>query len=60
MADAAVTDLRGEDVLPDLLAVLRSGPVTDPQLTTAINELSTWQQDGSKRRETSAGSKHEP
>ncbi len=57
MADAAVTDLRGEDVLPDLLAVLRSGPVTDPQLTTAINELSTWQQDGSKRRETSAGSK---
>ncbi|MGQ4516149.1 penicillin acylase family protein [Streptomyces sp. DW26H14] len=56
MADAAVTDLRGEDVLPDLLAVLRSAPVTDPQLNDTIEKLENWQADGSKRRETAAGS----
>ncbi|HEY0805112.1 MAG TPA: penicillin acylase family protein, partial [Pseudonocardiaceae bacterium] len=30
MADASVTDLRGEDVLPTLLKVINSQPVTDP------------------------------
>ena len=29
MEDAAVTDLRGEDVLPDILQVINSQPVTD-------------------------------
>ncbi|MDJ0344547.1 penicillin acylase family protein [Streptomyces sp. H10-C2] len=56
MADAALTDLRGEDVMPDLLRVLRSAPVTDPQLVTAVQQLSDWGAAGSKRRETSAGS----
>jgi acyl-homoserine lactone acylase PvdQ len=56
MEDAAVTDLRGEDVLPDLLQVINSAPVTDPQLASVVQELSSWQAAGSKRVETSAGS----
>ncbi|MGY0063193.1 penicillin acylase family protein [Streptomyces sp. LZ34] len=56
MAEAAVTDLRGEDVLPELLKVLRSAPVTDPQATKAVQQLESWQAAGAQRRETSAGS----
>ncbi|CCB73640.1 Penicillin acylase [Streptantibioticus cattleyicolor NRRL 8057 = DSM 46488] len=56
MADAAVTDLRGEDVLPELLAVLRGEPITDPQLATTVQQLANWAGDGTKRRETSPGS----
>ncbi|MEU4498407.1 penicillin acylase family protein [Streptomyces sp. NPDC023998] len=56
MEEAAVTDLRGEQLLPELLAVLRSGPVTDPQLNTAIQQLESWRAAGSPRRETSPGS----
>lgn len=56
MADAAVSDLRGEDVLPELLAVIGSAPVTDPQEATAVQQLTAWSQDGAKRLETSPGS----
>ncbi len=56
MEDAATTDLRGEDVLPDILAVINSAPVTDPQLAADVNELKQWSTDGTKRRETAAGS----
>ncbi|GAA1887796.1 penicillin acylase family protein [Streptantibioticus ferralitis] len=56
MADAAVTDLRGEDVLPELLAVLRSKPITDPQLANTVQELANWSSDDAKRQETSPGS----
>ncbi|TQF07651.1 penicillin acylase family protein [Kitasatospora acidiphila] len=56
MEDAAVTDLRGEDVLPELLQVIGSSPVTDPQLASVVQELTSWQASGSKRVETSAGS----
>ncbi|MCX4749357.1 penicillin acylase family protein [Kitasatospora sp. NBC_01287] len=56
MEDAAVTDLRGEDVLPDLLKVIGTAPVTDPQLAPVVQELQAWQVAGSKRVETSAGS----
>ncbi|MFE9403121.1 penicillin acylase family protein [Streptomyces sp. NPDC006530] len=56
MAQAAVTDLRGEDVLPELLKVLHSAPVTDPQLATAVQQLDAWKADGTQRRETSQGS----
>ena len=54
MADAAVTDLRGETVLPELLQVI--GTPSDPTLAKAVTELKTWLADGAKRRETSAGS----
>ncbi|WP_329583886.1 penicillin acylase family protein [Kitasatospora sp. NBC_01250] len=56
MEDAAVTDLRGEDVLPKLLQVIDSAPVTDPNLAPVVAELSAWQAAGSKRTETTAGS----
>ncbi|WP_406345261.1 penicillin acylase family protein [Streptomyces sp. NBC_00648] len=56
MAQAAVTDLRGEDVLPELLKVIRSAPVTDPQLATAVQQLESWKADGTQRRETAQGS----
>ncbi|MEU6081122.1 penicillin acylase family protein [Streptomyces sp. NPDC047108] len=57
MADAAVADLRGEEVLPELLKVLRSKPVTDPQLAEAVQKLESWRDAGAERRETSAGSR---
>ncbi len=56
MEDAAVTDLRGEDVLPDLIKVLRSEPVTDPKLSAVVQELESWRADGAQRRETTPGS----
>ncbi|MBQ1073302.1 penicillin acylase family protein [Micromonospora sp. C31] len=57
MADAAVTDLRGQQVLGDLLRVLDSAPVTDPALADAIGKLRAWRQAGARRVETSPGSK---
>ncbi|MFJ1648523.1 penicillin acylase family protein [Streptomyces sp. NPDC088258] len=56
MADAAVTDLRGEQVLPTLLKVIRSAPVTDPALNTVVQQLETWRAAGSPRKETKQGS----
>ncbi|MFM9447726.1 penicillin acylase family protein [Streptomyces acidiscabies] len=57
MADAALTDLRAEDVLPDLLKVVNSSTVTDPTAAAAVTKLQTWLTNGGKRTETSAGSK---
>jgi hypothetical protein len=57
MADAAVTDLRAEDVLPRLLKVIDSAPVADPAAAAAVNTLDAWLAAGGKRTETSAGSK---
>jgi hypothetical protein len=56
MEDSAVTDLRGEDVLPTLLKVINSAPVTDPTQAAIVAKLTAWQQAGSKLVETSAGS----
>ncbi|MEY9934519.1 acyl-homoserine lactone acylase PvdQ [Catenulispora sp. GP43] len=55
MEDAALTDLRGEKLLPELLKVI--GTPSDPTQVAAVNELKTWLADGAKRKETSAGSK---
>ncbi|MFF1698538.1 penicillin acylase family protein [Streptomyces sp. NPDC058257] len=57
MSQAAVTDLRGEQVLPELLKVVRSKPVTDPQQSKAVQQLEAWQKAGSQRNQTAAGSK---
>ncbi|MFF4751236.1 penicillin acylase family protein [Streptomyces sp. NPDC002514] len=57
MADAALADLRAEDVLPDLLKVINSSPVTDSTAAAAVSSLQTWLTAGAKRTETSAGSK---
>ncbi|MFD7449807.1 penicillin acylase family protein [Kitasatospora sp. NPDC059827] len=56
MEGAALADLRAEDVLPDLIRVLRSAPVTDPGAATALQQLEAWLADGAQRKETSAGS----
>ncbi|MEZ0114718.1 acyl-homoserine lactone acylase PvdQ [Catenulispora sp. EB89] len=55
MEDAALTDLRGEKLLPEILQVI--GTPTDPTQASAVAELKTWLTDGAKRKETSAGSK---
>ncbi|MGA4847913.1 penicillin acylase family protein [Streptomyces sp. G5(2025)] len=57
MSEAAVTDLRGEQVLPELLKVVRSKPVTDPQVAKAVRQLAAWRKAGAQRNQTSAGSK---
>ncbi|KOV70155.1 penicillin acylase family protein [Streptomyces sp. MMG1121] len=57
MADAALADLRAEDVLPKLLKVINSAAVSDPTAADAVNKLQAWVTAGAKRTETSAGSK---
>ncbi|MFH8290687.1 penicillin acylase family protein [Streptomyces sp. NPDC018059] len=57
MSEAAVTDLRGEQVLPELLKVVRSKPVTDPRLAKAVQQLEAWRKAGAQRNQTAAGSK---
>ncbi|MGW1163781.1 penicillin acylase family protein [Streptomyces sp. NPDC002513] len=57
MADAALADLRAEDVLPKLLQVVNSSTVTDPTAAAAVSKLSAWVTAGARRTETSAGSK---
>jgi hypothetical protein len=56
MADAAVADLRAEDVLPKLLKVIDSSTVTDPTAAAAVAKLKAWVNAGARRTETSAGS----
>lgn len=57
MADAALVDLRAEDVLPKLLKVINSSTVTDSTAAAAVNKLQAWVTAGARRTETSAGSK---
>lgn len=56
MEDAAVTDLRGENLLPELIDILNSSAVTDPAAAAAVQKLTAWRDGGSKRTETSPGS----
>ncbi|MFD5426327.1 penicillin acylase family protein [Streptomyces sp. NPDC127084] len=57
MAEAGLADLRGEQLLPELLRVIRSSPVTDAQLETAVQQLETWRAAGAQRKETTQGSR---
>ncbi|MFJ5778340.1 penicillin acylase family protein [Streptomyces sp. NPDC093094] len=57
MAEAGLTDLRAEDVLPDLLKVIATAPVTDPATATAVSRLQAWLAASGRRAETSAGSR---
>ncbi|MFI5821668.1 penicillin acylase family protein [Streptomyces rishiriensis] len=57
MAEAALVDLRAEDVLPDLLKVINSSAVTDSTAAAAVTKLQAWLTAGGKRTETTAGSK---
>lgn len=57
MAEAGVTDLRGQEVLGDLLRVINSQPVSDPALANVVSQLQNWRQAGSRRLETASGSR---
>lgn len=60
MAEAGLADLRAEDVVPDLLKVVNSSTVTDSAAAAAVSKLQAWVTSGSKRTETSAGSRPTP
>jgi acyl-homoserine lactone acylase PvdQ len=55
METAATTDLRGSEVLPLLLKVIGSQPVTDPAQAQLVSELTTWMNSGSRILPTAAG-----
>ncbi|HZF90524.1 penicillin acylase family protein [Streptomyces sp.] len=57
MADAGLADLRAGHVLPRLLKVVTSAPVTDPAAATAVSRLQAWLSAGGKRTVAPAGSK---
>ncbi|MFD9095199.1 penicillin acylase family protein [Streptomyces collinus] len=57
MADAALADLRAEDVLPKLLKVINSAPVSDTTAAAAVSKLQAWVTAGARRAETAAGSR---
>ncbi|NIK54386.1 penicillin acylase family protein [Kribbella shirazensis] len=57
MEDAATVDLRGDKVLPYLLRVLKSAPITDPAVADAVTKLTAWQQSGAHRRTPNAASR---
>jgi hypothetical protein len=57
MESAAITDLRGVRVLDDLIRVISSAAVTDPNLAGVVSQLTAWQQAGAPRLETASGSK---
>ena len=55
MESAATTDLRAKEVLPLLLQVIDSSPVTDATQASLVAELTTWVNAGSQILPTSAG-----
>jgi acyl-homoserine lactone acylase PvdQ len=55
MEQAAVTDLRGKEVLPLLLQVIDSQPVTDSTQKALVDELTTWMNSGATLSQTSTG-----
>src|SRR5882757_1222561 len=55
MESAANVDLRAEDVLPYLLKVIDSQPVTDPATKAIVTELQQWLNTGAQRRPAAAG-----
>ena len=52
---AGLTDLRGSEVLDELIRVLESGPVAE--LKDVVDRLKAWKADGALRVETAKGSK---
>ncbi|MFY1703228.1 penicillin acylase family protein [Micromonospora sp. WMMA1923] len=54
---AGLTDLRGAEVLDELIRVLESQPVGDPALAAEIGRLRAWRADGALRVETAKGSR---
>ena len=57
MEDAATVDLRADQVLPYVLRVLKSAPITDPAVADAVAKLTAWQATGGHRKTANASSK---
>jgi acyl-homoserine lactone acylase PvdQ len=55
METAATTDLRGTEVLPLLLDVINSAPVTNTTQQALVSELTSWAASGSRILPTAAG-----
>ena len=55
MEKVALTDLRGSEVLPLLLQVINSSPVTNSAQQTLVSELTAWENAGTTLTPTSAG-----
>jgi hypothetical protein len=51
MEEAAGADLRAEKVLPEVLDVIGSSEIEDPELARTVKELRAWVESGSQRRE---------
>ena len=49
MEDAGTVDLRGDRVLPWILRVINTQPVSQPALRDALQKLEAWQADGAHR-----------
>jgi acyl-homoserine lactone acylase PvdQ len=49
MEDAGTVDLRGDRVVPWLLKVLRTKPITQPALLNAVQVLTKWEHSGAHR-----------
>jgi len=50
LSEASTVDLRGQEVLPSALKILKSGTLK-PELQTAVNLLGTWVEEGAMRRD---------
>ncbi|WP_407703871.1 penicillin acylase family protein [Streptomyces smaragdinus] len=57
MEDAGATDLRAEQVLPVILDVIGTAPISDPAQAAAVADLRAWLAAGSERREAAKGDK---
>jgi len=55
MERAALTDLVGDKVLPLMLRVIGTAPVTDPALQAAVDGLTAWVAAGALRRSAGPG-----
>ncbi len=49
--DAATVDVRGELVVPEVLAILDGAPAPNPDLAAARDRLSSWVSNGAHRRD---------
>lgn len=56
MMEAGLADLRAEEVLPVILRVMESSPVSDSRAAAALDKLRGWLADGGLRKETELGS----
>ncbi|MGH3747011.1 MAG: penicillin acylase family protein, partial [Micromonosporaceae bacterium] len=57
MAEAGLTDLRAERLLPKLFRVIGDADIDDPILADAVADLKAWHAAGALRAESSPGSK---